>query len=370
MSQDEWQQYFGTAEYHKTCPDLPLHSSFTQPLIAEGRKLAEEGDINGANAQFKEALKLEPALNLNPIDEANHYAAKGLVEQGKTLARNGDVESAIDKFEEALKLDPLLGIKPDLAAQIENAHGLVANGLYSQAMSTLDTIQKIDPTLNITLTLFAYEWDEICQGESFAGIEHEILPACDRAVMLSPQNCVAIGGRGQARALTDDPEGAIEDLAQYVTCAEEDDYWELDINQKASWLEILRSGNNILPAKVLLESGRIREALAIYHDIEALRPRIQISALDLDDLCWQGTQYGFANYVMDTCEKAVELAPDNVGIRDSRGYARGVTGNIQGAIEDFEFVVKEANKQGWGSDFIIERKGWLAQLHESENPFE
>ena len=73
---------------------------------------------------------------------------------------------------------------------------------------------------------------------------------------------------------------------------------------------------------------------------------------------------------MDTCEKAVELAPDNVGIRDSRGYARGVTGNIQGAIEDFEFVVKEANKQGWGSDFIIERKGWLAQLHESENPFE
>jgi regulator of sirC expression with transglutaminase-like and TPR domain len=38
---------------------------------------------------------------------------------------------------------------------------------------------------------------------------------------------------------------------------------------------------------------------------------------------------------MDACERAVALAPDDGQIRDSRGLARAMTGNIEGAIEDF-----------------------------------
>jgi Flp pilus assembly protein TadD len=38
---------------------------------------------------------------------------------------------------------------------------------------------------------------------------------------------------------------------------------------------------------------------------------------------------------MSACEKAVALAPKNGEFRDSRGIARALTGNKQGAIEDF-----------------------------------
>ncbi len=92
---------------------------------------------------------------------------------------------------------------------------------------------------------------------------------------------------------------------------------------------------------------------------------VKISALDWDTLCWDTSLYGHATKVMEYCEKAVELAPENWNIRYSRGLARALTNNIQGAIEDFQFVVENSTDK----EYVKQTQGWLDALQKGENPF-
>ena len=68
---------------------------------------------------------------------------------------------------------------------------------------------------------------------------------------------------------------------------------------------------------------------------------------------------------MTACEQAVALAPDNGDIRDSRGLARALTGDVAGAIADFQTYV------AWTSDEQLraQRQGWIEALRRGENPF-
>jgi flagellar biosynthesis/type III secretory pathway protein FliH len=93
---------------------------------------------------------------------------------------------------------------------------------------------------------------------------------------------------------------------------------------------------------------------------------LKISAKDWDSLCWYGSVYGQAAKVMSACENAVALAPEKGGILDSRALARALTGNIQGAIEDYQFAIKQASRsRKWKQ----KRQGWLDALKKGENPF-
>jgi hypothetical protein len=64
------------------------------------------------------------------------------------------------------------------------------------------------------------------------------------------------------------------------------------------------------------------------------------------------------------CEKAVELAPTDGGIADSRGLARALTGDIENAIKDFRFFIG----QGVGRNFEL-REQWIVELEAGNNPF-
>ena len=68
---------------------------------------------------------------------------------------------------------------------------------------------------------------------------------------------------------------------------------------------------------------------------------------------------------MLSCEKAVALAPRNGGFRDSRGIARALTRNKQGAIEDFQAYIKWTN---W-DEGKKRRQGWIDALKAGKNPF-
>ena len=90
-------------------------------------------------------------------------------------------------------------------------------------------------------------------------------------------------------------------------------------------------------------------------------------------LCWDGSLSGYATEVIDACEQAVTLAPNNGGIIDSRGLARALTGDYAGAIEDFQFYIKwaEDTPRSFQSDEDIAlRKAWIAALEAGQNPFD
>ena len=118
-------------------------------------------------------------------------------------------------------------------------------------------------------------------------------------------------------------------------------------------------------AEKLTRLGQVPEAIALYKEAQKLDPNLKIPAESWNILCWFGSLQGQAAEVMFACEKEVALEPNNGNYRDSRGLARALTGNTQGAIEDFRAFVDwtENNEQR------LQRQGWIDALRAGENPF-
>ncbi len=112
----------------------------------------------------------------------------------------------------------------------------------------------------------------------------------------------------------------------------------------------------------LIKQNQIKSAIAAYKKLDA---KVEIDAKTWNSLCWQGSLNEFAKEVMFACENAVKLAPDTGYILDSRGLARALTGDFQGAIADFEaFIAKTDNKE-----YKTQGQEWVKALREGKNPF-
>ena len=118
----------------------------------------------------------------------------------------------------------------------------------------------------------------------------------------------------------------------------------------------------------LAEEGDIESALGNYQEVQELYPEAEIRAIDWNQLCWFGSLWGYASEVMFACEKAVELVPSEGWVVDSRGLARALTGDIEGAIEDFQFYIKWAEGRRSG-ELIKKRQYWIEELEAGRNPF-
>jgi len=93
------------------------------------------------------------------------------------------------------------------------------------------------------------------------------------------------------------------------------------------------------------------------------------SAEAYNNFCWYGSLLGKAKSVLSVCEKAVSLSPDAAYIRDSRGLARALTGDYQGAILDFQYFVDHP-ESGIDPNHVKERILWIASLKNGNNPFD
>jgi len=90
-----------------------------------------------------------------------------------------------------------------------------------------------------------------------------------------------------------------------------------------------------------------------------------VSAQSWNELCWLGSLSGRATLVIDACDAAVGLAPRNAEFRDSRGVARALSGDISGAIEDFELFVAADPARPHRE----QRQRWITALRAARNPF-
>ncbi|MGH8605457.1 MAG: hypothetical protein ACREXR_22505, partial [Gammaproteobacteria bacterium] len=163
-------------------------------------------------------------------------------------------------------------------------------------------------------------------------------------------------------------------------------------------------------AQQLAESGNVAEATALFQRISEIEPSMNLdpnaeaerwerkgklaelrqkekytewmdmatAAIQLDPtavpnndwngVCWDGALDGQALVVMRACDRAVEHAGNDDPIqafRDSRGLARALTGNTQGAIEDFEFLIRHTDNAEQKS----QRQEWVGALKAGQNPF-
>src|SRR5436305_13307414 len=87
----------------------------------------------------------------------------------------------------------------------------------------------------------------------------------------------------------------------------------------------------------LLASGRIRDAVTSYARFESRHPTTKIPAESWNRLCWFGSLHDNAGVVMAACDRAGSMRDDAWPYRDSRGLARALTGDRQGAIADWQY---------------------------------
>jgi tetratricopeptide (TPR) repeat protein len=134
-------------------------------------------------------------------------------------------------------------------------------------------------------------------------------------------------------------------------------------------LQSLEALGMIERGNLFAQHGMIEEAISAYAEAEIIEPEINISASDLDILCWYGSLWGYAEDVLSACNRAVELAPENAAIVDSRGLARALTGDYAGAIEDFTVYVEYLEKTGEYEYHKNLRIYWISELKSGRNPF-
>ena len=161
--------------------------------------------------------------------------------------------------------------------------------------------------------------------------------------------------------------GDIEDaIATFKTALKWNPQLKFEPQKKAQEFETKGKAERLVSeGGNLVEEKKIKEAIAAYNQAQKLDAKVEIDFDAWNSLCWQGSLNKFAKEVMFACENAVKLAPDSHNIRDSRGLARALTGDYQGAIADFEAYIAETDDK----ESKAQRQGWVKVLREGKNPF-
>jgi len=114
------------------------------------------------------------------------------------------------------------------------------------------------------------------------------------------------------------------------------------------------------------ERAEIRDAIDAYNEAQTIDPKIKVSANSWNILCKMGSLHGYAADVLFAGEKAASLSPAYKGYQDSRGLARALTGDLDGALTDFQLFLDGNSFSGLEK---ARRERWVAALQAGENPF-
>jgi TonB family protein len=128
--------------------------------------------------------------------------------------------------------------------------------------------------------------------------------------------------------------------------------------------EVRAAAEAAAEAERLAAVGRIPQAMEAFWRAQRLDGRVASQPALLLTLCWHGGVWGYAEQVIDVCDRLVALDPGDVRARDARGIARTLTGEYQGAIADFEQV------RAHSPDDLqrAEREEWIEALRAGRNP--
>jgi tetratricopeptide (TPR) repeat protein len=202
-----------------------------------------------------------------------------------------------------------------------------------------------------------------CGGVSLRKGEYQqAIADCDAAIALDPQNDKDYYNRGFAYTMLEKHEQA---LADYDTA--------IALNPQFARSYYYRGLSH-------MKQKNYQQAMQDFRQITELTPD---DPLGWNGVCWAGSFACTPNDVADTCERAVELAPNEGYVYDSRGMNRALRGNYEGAIEDFQvFVSSQQQIQQERGDMIDEetiavmeagiarRLAWIEALQAGQNPFD
>ncbi|MBW4424345.1 MAG: pentapeptide repeat-containing protein [Nostoc desertorum CM1-VF14] len=116
-----------------------------------------------------------------------------------------------------------------------------------------------------------------------------------------------------------------------------------------------------------VREGKIKQAQEAFKQAQTFDQSLRNSAEFWNSICWVGCLHGYAKNLLPICEKAVILDPDNKRYQDSQGLARVLTGDLVGALEDFQVAV-DSGALDFSDDVKQRRLRWIEVLKSGNNP--
>jgi len=413
----ENEEYKEDPYHYKTCLDLVIHPSIAINLRDEGDQLANNGNLQGAITQYRQAQEIDPEIDLSvnssdegdlgePESRAKEIYTQYLISEGDKLAKEGKVAAAIKKYNEALRNEPSisdsLGNSEEWAkslateALIEAGDQLAVRGNVKDAITKFKRALEIDPSISEELgdpesrakrkaaQPYIDLGDELARSDDIEGavekyreallkypvVKEELDDPESRAKELAAMSLIYSGDK---LALKNDIEGAVEKYRKALTKASSVDAEIADPETRANEIatdlpEIYRTIDSREFQPDYQKASR--KLTALLEKYPNLKNTIDVDRINL--LCWFGSLYGYAIDVKNACELLGELDNENGNHRDSRGVNRGILGDYQGAIEDLEYAVKwfsESASFAYKSR-VKKREAWLVLLKANENPFD
>lgn len=234
----------------------------------------------------------------------NNPLHPSLLNAARELAKIGQIEGAIEMFEKVKELDPNLEIDPFVEANKFAAEGLVEDG--------------------ISLARGIAATEEISSINDL----QEAVDKFTQAIELDPTKDIV-------------PENQVMLLAA----------------------EVLRS-----KASSIVQEGDVEAAILAIETAKAFDPDYEFSAQYWGEICWYGGIWDRASEVLPYCDLAIELEHETGNFYGSRGLVRTLLGDLDAALEDFEFAAtwwaKKYPESQWNS--TIEE--WITALKSGENP--
>lgn len=116
---------------------------------------------------------------------------------------------------------------------------------------------------------------------------------------------------------------------------------------------------------VLREAERGKDTRSDFGLVAALA-RESDNMNTLNRVCWRLALLGHSAEALPVCDRAVSLYPRDLNLRDSRGVARIIAGDLSGAREDLEAAL---GYKGLTPQERAARQSWLEALRQGRNPF-
>ncbi len=116
-------------------------------------------------------------------------------------------------------------------------------------------------------------------------------------------------------------------------------------------------------AQVLFECSETDGARAIAREVVE-----EAADAENNNICWNGSLWGLAREVLPACDRAVALAPESFAVLDSRGVARAILGDLEGATADLRAALELSNQDDWSEQSKALRSDWIKALEGGENP--
>jgi acetyl esterase/lipase len=124
--------------------------------------------------------------------------------------------------------------------------------------------------------------------------------------------------------------------------------------------------HDLVAAWAEVEVSDVTGAMEVLSRSQAAHERLTVPAWYWNRVCWNGATHRQAEAVIDACNEAVRLDPDDPEVRDSRGLARALQGDREGAISDFEFFLERVTDEGR----LALRSAWVEELRAGSDPFD